>query len=179
MLAGQLALIAAALFAGAAIYINIAEQPARLDLGDKALLTEWRSAYKRGFTMQAPLALVGSVLGLLAWWQTNDWLWLLGAFVLVANWPYTLFAIMPTNNKLKAINSASAGSMGRMLIERWGQLTRRTLRARLRRDARFPLGLYELKPSRARAPHVERGSRQGVAGRWVREVTALDIEEAT
>jgi Domain of unknown function (DUF1772) len=80
------------------------------------------SAYKRGFTMQAPLALVGSVLGLLAWWQTNDWLWLLGAFVLVANEPYTLFAIMPTNNKLKAINSASAGAMGRMLIERWGSL---------------------------------------------------------
>ena len=85
MLAGRLALVAAALFAGAAIYINIAEQPARLDLGDKALFTEWRSAYKRGFAMQAPLALVGSLLGLLAWWQTNDWRWLVGAIVLVAN----------------------------------------------------------------------------------------------
>ena len=53
MLAGRLALIAAALFAGAAIYISVAEQPARLDLGDQALFTEWRSAYKRGFAMQA------------------------------------------------------------------------------------------------------------------------------
>jgi Domain of unknown function (DUF1772) len=73
MLSGQLALIAAALFTGAAIYISAAEQPARLDLGDQALFIEWRSAYKRGFAMQAPLALVGSVLGLSAWWQTNDW----------------------------------------------------------------------------------------------------------
>ena len=122
MLAGRLALVAASLFAGAAIYVNVAEQPARLDLGDKALFTQWRSSYKRGFAMQAPLALVGSVLGLSAWWQTNDWHWLVGAMVLIANWPYTLFAIMPTNKQLKAINSAGAGSKSRMLIEKWGRL---------------------------------------------------------
>ncbi len=77
--------------------------------------------------MQAPLALVRSLLGLLAWWQTNDWCWLAGAIVLVANWPYTLFAIIPTNNQLKAINSASAGSKSRMLIERWAGCTRYAL----------------------------------------------------
>ncbi len=122
MLAGQLALIAAALFAGAAVYINVAEQPARLDLGDGALLTEWKSAYKRGFAMQAPLVLVGFLLGLMAWWQMKDWRWFFGAVALAANWPYTLFAIMPTNNQLKAINSASAGSTSRTLVEKWGRL---------------------------------------------------------
>jgi hypothetical protein len=122
MLAGQLTLIAAALFAGAAVYINVAEQPARLDLGDGALLTEWKSAYERGFAMQAPLVLVGFLLGLLAWWQTKDWRWPLGAVVLAANRPYTFFAIMPTNSQLRAINSASAGSTSRMLVENWGRL---------------------------------------------------------
>ena len=72
--------------------------------------------------MQAPLALVGSVLGLLAWRQTDDWRWLLGAVVLVSNWPYTFFAIVPISNQLKAINSAGAGSKSRMLIEQWGRL---------------------------------------------------------
>ena len=122
MLAGRLALTAAALFSGAAVYVNIAEQPARLDLSVGALLTEWKSAYLRGLAMQAPLAIVGSILGWVAWLETRDWLWLFGAAVLVTNWPYTLYAVMPINKQLESTNPASADSKSRMLIEQWGRL---------------------------------------------------------
>ena len=122
MLAGHLALIVAALFTGAAVYINAAEQPARLQLDDRALLTEWMPAYKRGTAMQAPLAIVGCLLGLIAWWQNGQWFWLIGALLMLANWPWTLLAIMPTNNRLTATDAKDAGPTSRALIEKWGWL---------------------------------------------------------
>lgn len=122
MLAGQLALTVAALFAGAAIYVSVAEHPARLRLDERAALAEWKPAYQRGAVMQASLAIVGFLLGLLAWWQSDDWRWLPGAALLVANWPYTLVCIMPTNRRLEATDPANAGPETRVLLQRWGAL---------------------------------------------------------
>jgi len=121
MLAGQVALVVAAVFAGAALYVNVAEQPARLSLDDRSLLGEWKPSYKRGFAMQAPLAILGFLLGLFAWWQTGLWTWFVGAILMIANWPYTLFVIMPVNNRLMGIDPTTAGIDSRLLIEKWGR----------------------------------------------------------
>ena len=122
MLIGQLALVAAALFTGAAAYVLAAEQPARLRLDDRALLKEWKPSYKHGAAMQAPLSAIGCLLGLAAWWQTGDWRWVLGAAVLIAAWPYTLLIIRPTNDALLATQPRNAGPGSRALIEKWGKL---------------------------------------------------------
>lgn len=122
MFAGQIALVLSAAFAGAAFYINFAEQPARLGLDDKNLLAQWKPSYAAGFTMQASLAVVSGVLGLLAAWLTADWRWVVGALLMLANWPYTILAIMPTNKKIEAIPNDEGGTVSRTLIMRWGTL---------------------------------------------------------
>ena len=113
MLAGQLALIVAAIFTGAAIYINVAEQPARLTLDDRSALAEWKPAYRRGFAMQA----TASRRRLPAWAHrlVADRRLALACSarsLLVANWPYTLIAIMPTNKRLMAMR-LEAGRTGK------------------------------------------------------------------
>ncbi|XSG82040.1 MAG: DUF1772 domain-containing protein [Methyloligella sp. ZOD6] len=122
MFIGHLALVCAAAFAGAAVYINVAEQPARLLLNDQALVTEWQPAYKRGFVMQSSLAVISFILALLAWWQTGLWQWSVGALLIIANWPYTLIVMLRTNNRIMAIEPDSADAQARQLIVKWGGL---------------------------------------------------------
>ena len=122
MLVGQLALVVAVAFAGAAVYISACEHPARLKLDDRAMLMQWKPAYKRGTAMQAPLALIGTILGLVAWWQSRNWLWLAGSVSLITPWPFTLFFIRPTNDALLATEPQQAGPNSRALIEKWGRL---------------------------------------------------------
>ncbi len=122
MLVGHLALITSAVFSGAAVYISVAEQPARLTLDDRALLEQWKVSYRRGFMMQASLAILGSVLGIAAYILYHDARWLVGAILLFANWPFTLIFIMPTNNTLMAVAPDAVSMETRRLLQRWGGL---------------------------------------------------------
>ena len=122
LLVQNLALIAASVFAGAAIYVNVAEQPARLTLDNRALLAQWKPSYARGKAMQASLALVATALGLLSAYLTWEWQWLVGAAVIFANWPYTVFVIFPVNKVLEATPTDAANAQTRALIEKWGTL---------------------------------------------------------
>ena len=104
----QLALVVAALFTGAAVYVNAVEHPARRHLDPRAALQEWQPAYKRGAVMQATLALVGFVLAATAAFLGAGTLVALGAAFIIAPWPWTFLAIMPLNNRLLAMTMDEA-----------------------------------------------------------------------
>lgn len=122
MITGLFALVAAAFFTGAAAYITLVEQPARLGLDDRAMLAQWKPAYKRGFALQAPLAFFGGVCGIVAYGAMADVKFLIGAIAMLANWPYTMLVILPTNKQLLAIGDTAANEQTRNLMLKWGQL---------------------------------------------------------
>ncbi|MEW6257025.1 MAG: DUF1772 domain-containing protein [Pseudomonadota bacterium] len=119
---GLLGLVVAALFTGAALYINVVEHPARAGLAPEAQLREWKPAYRRGFALQAPLAALGLVLGVSAFYVTGQWRFLAAGVLIGANWPYTMIALMPTNLRLLATPEGQAGAESARLIDNWAQL---------------------------------------------------------
>jgi hypothetical protein len=117
-----IATLASGIFAGAAIYINLVEQPARLACGNELAISQWRPSYKRGTVMQAPLALIGALAALLSYSINRRLGWLVGGLCLLLIIPFTLVVILPTNKKLQSqeidLRSDEAGH----LLRRWGRL---------------------------------------------------------
>ena len=112
----------AALFAGAALYINVAEHPARMGLETGVAAKQWASSYKRATWLQAPLALLGFAAGVTAWFLGASIVWLVAAVLIGAVVPFTFIAVMRTNNKLLAPGRDLASAETRALLETWGKL---------------------------------------------------------
>lgn len=117
-----LATFCAAVFAGAALYINLIEHPVRLGLDAASALAQWAPSYRRATLMQAPLALVAALAGFAAWLLGGGVIWLVAAIVIGAVVPFTFIGIMPTNKKLLAPTLDPASPNTRTLLKKWGWL---------------------------------------------------------
>ncbi|MGH7646164.1 MAG: DUF1772 domain-containing protein [Gemmatimonadales bacterium] len=117
-----IATVCAGLFAGAAIYINLVEHPARLECGTAAALAQWRPSYRRATIMQASLAVVGSVSAVVAWIRGGSPMILAGGLLLGTVVPFTLLVIFPTNRRLLDPSLDPGSADAAMLLRRWGQL---------------------------------------------------------
>src|SRR5215467_6885588 len=122
MISQMVATFACGVFFGAAVYINLVEQPSRISCGTPLALTQWRPSYKQGTLMQVPLALMGSISALIAWRFEARTAWLVGGLLLLLVVPFTLVVILPTNKRLESqeldLQSEEAGR----LLRRWGRL---------------------------------------------------------
>src|SRR6267154_1053016 len=83
---GLLAFAAASAFVGAALYINLVEQPARLALDARSMVREWAPSNRRGFVMLASLAVISAISAYVDFTCTGDVRWLISGTVILASW---------------------------------------------------------------------------------------------
>lgn len=121
-LAELIATLSSGLFAGAAIYINLVEHPARMQTGIRPALTEFAPSYKRATVTQVSLAVAGFLSALIAWRSRSDARWLVGGGLLVSVVPFTALVILPTNKKLLDPETANDLDLAEKLLTRWGRL---------------------------------------------------------
>ena len=122
MLAFQfVAILAATFFSGAAIYINLAEHPARMECGTQLAVTVFGPSYQRAAVMQIILALAATIAGISAWFLGAPRLWFVGAVLIFAVIPFTLIAIMPTN-KTSIRVSIRTSEVAHQLLQDWEKL---------------------------------------------------------
>jgi hypothetical protein len=117
-----LATFCAALFSGAALYINLVEHPARMGLDTRAAATQWSPSYKRATWMQAPLALLSFLGGAGVWLMGAAVGWLVAGVLIGLVVPFTIFVIMPTNHKLMTPGRDLGSAETRSLLASWGKL---------------------------------------------------------
>ncbi len=117
-----LATFATGVFAGAAVYINLVEHPARLSCGTDVAVQEFVPSYRRASVMQASLAIVGAACGLIAGWQLQDNVLIVAALLISAVVPFTLAVIAPTNKQLLNPSLDRRGPLAAALLRRWGWL---------------------------------------------------------
>ncbi len=121
-IAGIIAVPACTLFAGAAVYINLVEHPARLSCGTKIAVAQWIPSYKRATAMQASLAVLATIAGIVRWLLTGGTLWLAGSLCIFLVIPFTLVVIRPTNSRLLEPGRDRGSEDTRVLLKTWGCL---------------------------------------------------------
>jgi hypothetical protein len=117
-----LAILTTTFFAGAAIYINLVEHPARMACSTEIAATVWAPSYKRATVMQASLAIIGFLTGFAAWLLGAGAMWLVAALFILAVVPVTLVVIFPTNKQLLAPGRDLSSPDTRRLLVKWGRL---------------------------------------------------------
>jgi hypothetical protein len=84
-----IATLSCTVFAGAAIYVSLVEHPARMQCDARTAAAVWAPSYLRATMMQAPLAVMSCIAGIVVWWLGGLAIWLVGALLIGSVVPFT------------------------------------------------------------------------------------------
>jgi hypothetical protein len=119
---GLFAFAAACTFLGAALYITIVEQPARMSLPPGAMVAEWGPSHRRGVVMLSAIAFLAALLAYVDYAASRDARLLAGGTVMLASWLYAFFVVVPVDVMIVALPAERARAAARELMREWGLL---------------------------------------------------------
>lgn len=117
--------VAAGIFVGGAVYINLVEHPARMTLPDtKSCHKEWMESFDRARVLQGRLALVSALSGAGAYYcnPKKGLPFLVGGGLVATIFPYTLFVLKPNSIDPiydEEITNKKSESVVRETIDKW------------------------------------------------------------
>jgi len=122
LIAQAISIACSGMFAGASVYINLVEHPARMECGTNLAATVFPGSYRRAALIQASLAVTGCISSAVAYYAGASVNWIIGGALLGAVVPFTLLGIMPTNKKLLNPKVEKDSPVTNKLLVRWGRL---------------------------------------------------------
>ena len=117
-----LAITAAGIWTGAAIYIGFAEHPSAVKTGPTFATEYFRHMSKRTAPFMMVLAALSGMSAGWVWWINGDNGWLIGASLQLGMFPLTGLLIVPTNIKLIQIDPAAEPELAARLHSKWGRM---------------------------------------------------------
>ncbi|ORX88449.1 hypothetical protein K493DRAFT_341275 [Basidiobolus meristosporus CBS 931.73] len=109
------------LFAGAALYITLAQQPAQMIASPKEKVAQFKVFYPRAAKMQAFLAVTCVATSAGVSYLTKQQVYLIPAGLFASVVGYTMCSIMPINETLLSIKSTDNNSNVDTLMKSWGE----------------------------------------------------------
>lgn len=107
-------------FFGAAIYISLAQHPAALETGGEWAVRFFPWMYARAASLQASLAILGTIAASVAYVCGAGRIWLCAALMIFSVVPFTLLVVDPVNQQIRAIDPSSDRAVA--LLVQWGRL---------------------------------------------------------
>lgn len=111
-----------AIFAGSAIYINLAEHPARMECGTRAATTQFINCYRKSALVQSALVFLCPMFSFMAWLGGASRWWLFAGLMIGAIVPFTFIFISPINRQLLNPELDKDSAQAKSLLIQWGKL---------------------------------------------------------
>jgi hypothetical protein len=116
-----IATLTAAFFAGGGLFVSIVLYPAIMTESASAV-AQFGNMYRHAAPWQGSNAIICLLAALTLSALTTDWWWSIGGLLVAASVPFTLFVMMPVNNRLLDENSHATADEAVSLLRHWGRL---------------------------------------------------------